>query len=280
MSLIGTLLDLVKKEMARPAPVWSSSSITHVEKRMLQRECQEPSPFDPYETRRVMMNSFDTLTVITKECPYGKITVLLDSSISNEDIPWELWGRILRMYGSTEPFRIYVLAHPRLRQFPAKGESIGPEHINGGYTYPCKKRMIMIYRAEDATRVLIHELQHASCLDHREHTVDQQEAETEAWAELIYIALLSEGSPARFRQLQRDQSRWMAIQNKKVASYLKTPTEFPWRYTIGKQEVWERWGIFLPPRTFSREITSLRLTVPPVSSVLRRWGVSTTSTLL
>lgn len=280
MTLIGTLLDLVKKEMALPSPSWKSSSLTRQEKNQLEQECRDPSPFDPYQTRRVMMDSFDTSVVITKECIYGKVTVILDANFTERDIPWELWGRILRMYGSVEPFRIYVLAHPRLREFPSRGQPIGPEHINGGYTYPCKKRMIMIYRAEDATRVLIHELQHASCLDHREHTVDHQESETEAWAELIYIALLSKGSMLRFRQLQRQQSNWMLAQNKKVATYLSHPMDFPWRYTIGKQVVWERWGVFVPSSPISRDVTSLRLTVPPTSAIKQAWGVSPTSTLL
>ena len=37
-----------------------------------------------------------------------------------------------------------------------------------------------IYKAEDATRVLIHELMHSSCADNHENGIDIVEAETEA----------------------------------------------------------------------------------------------------
>lgn len=282
MSIIATLLDIVKHEMKRPPPSWFETQLTSKEKKELQRECQGASAFDPKNTREEMMKQFleGNLVECTKECEYGRITVILTDTTTKEDIPWELWGRILRMYGGQTPYRVYVFAHPRRREFPRMGQPIEPEHINGGYTYPCQKNMIMIYRGEDATRVLIHELQHASCLDHAHHSVDQQEAETEAWAELIYIALLSEGAPSRFRVLHEQQSQWMCSQNHKVKRYIGETQEFPWRYTVGKQEVWERWGILLPCKPSSLRIQSLRLTVPPSPVFTRRWGVRETSTLL
>lgn len=280
MSIIATLLDIVKHEMKQPPPNWVPSSITSKEKKELHRECQGGSEFDPNNTRKEMMDQFlaGDLVECTKECEYGRITVVCTNDMTEEDIPWELWGRILRMYGSY--YRIYVLAHPRRREFPRMGQSIEPEHINGGYTYSCRKNMVMIYRAEDATRVLIHELQHASCLDHSHHSVDQQEAETEAWAELIYIALLSEGIRSRFRMLHDRQSQWMCSQNHKVKRYIGETHHFPWRYTVGKQEVWERWGILLPCRPSSLRIQSLRLTVPPSPFLTHRWKVRETSILL
>lgn len=282
MSIIGTLLDIVKKEMKLPPPQWRDSRMTSKEKRELIRECEGNSPFDPANTRQEMINGFLSGVMIesTKECEYGRITVILHDTMTEEDIPWSLWGRILRMYGGNTPFRIYVLAHPGVREFPSIHGTIGPEHINGGYTYPCRKNMIVIYRAEDATRVLIHELQHASCLDHTEHSIDHQEAETEAWAELIYIALLSEGIPSRFAALHHAQSQWMCNQNHKVTRYIGNTMEFPWRYTVGKQDVWERWGILRSCRPSSLRTNSLRLTVPPTPFFAQRWNVRETSTLL
>ena len=117
-----------------------------------------------------------------------------------------------------------------------------------------------MYRAEDATRVLIHELQHSCCLDHPEQGVDQVEAETEAWAELLYVALLSEGDPETFSQFLSRQSTWMVTQNDEVKKHMKSATskgpmikgsemEFPWRYTLGKEEVWRRWGLLSPEST-------------------------------
>jgi hypothetical protein len=159
--------------------------------------------------------------------------------------------------------KIFLLAHSAKRLFPQG--PITPQNINGGYTYPCNKETIMIYRAEDATRVLIHELMHAYCLDHMDLGIDQVEAETEAWAELIYIAILSKGDPQKFKRYHQQQSDWMQRQNQRVKTYIKDTRAFPWRYTVGKEEVWRRWGILLPLEGTQR-IDSLRLTYPIVKS--------------
>lgn len=280
MTLIATLLEIVKQEMKKPPPQWTASAMTMKEKKELARECKGESTFDPNRTREQMMTQFlaGQRMESTKECEYGRITVLLDPAMTEEDIPWELWGRILRIYGGF--YRIYLLAHSNPRRFPKIGSPIGPEHINGGYTYPCQQNMIIIYRAEDSTRVLIHELQHAACLDHSDHSVDQQEAETEAWAELIYIALLSEGIHSRFRSLQRIQSQWICTQNHKIKRYIGETHEFPWRYTVAKQAVWERWGLLFACRPSSLYMDSLRLTAPPSSALMNRWKIRPSSVLL
>ena len=155
---------------------------------------------------------------------------------------------------------------------------IGPPHINGGYTYPCNVQTIVLYRAEDATRVLIHELQHASCLDHHEHGVDLVEAETEAWAELLYAGFLSHGNKAIFHERVRAQAEWMQVQNKEVRRRIGHTMRFPWRYTVGKEDVWRRWG--LVSNTHSLQATSLRLGAPPSLSQKRAFGVPLDSTIL
>ena len=160
----------------------------------------------------------------------------------------------------------------------------------------------MIYRAEDATRVLIHELQHASCLDstpeqraikgHSSHEHDDAlEAETEAWAELLYAAVLSQGKRAMFLQLVQDQAAWFIEQNEQVKQHMKSPTQFPYRYTIAKEAVWRRWGLVqagtaslrLQAGTAtmsSQAMQSLRLTPPPSAALKRIFGVSPDSTIL
>ena len=152
----------------------------------------------------------------------------------------------------------------------------------------------MIYRAEDATRVLIHELQHASCLDHHEDGVDLVEAETEAWAELLYVALLSQGNPAVFQKLLQKQVMWMMIQNDVIRHHIRRPRQFPWRYTVGKEDVWRRWGLLpdverntteqyelrrnAPPTTLL-PTRSLRLTAPPSADIQRAFGVEKSNVL-
>lgn len=283
MSLLRPLLDLIQKEMKQSAPVWKNSYMTSKEWRDIQEEAETPSEFDREERRKSMFQRWKRQEVqsVTKECEYGKITVVLDNGLFPEEIPWEAWGRILRLYGPG-PFRIYVLGHSSLRMFPSSiKQPIQPEHINGGYTYPCKKNRIIIYRAEDSTRVLLHELMHASCLDDPSHSTDQQEAETEAWAELIYHALLSKGNPFLFGRAQRLQSTWMKVQNHRVKKHLSQPFAFPWRYTIGKEEVWKRWGIFHPLSVSSvSSHDSLRLTFPPSHTIKMAWKVSSSSIFL
>jgi hypothetical protein len=227
-------------------------------------------------------------------------------------IPWGLWGRILRLYveAGTAPTppssrkyieagdahashspskkaKIFFLASPHLRTIPKNPRTpIGPPNINGGYTYHCNMETIVIYRAEDATRVLIHELQHASCLDHVENGTDLVEAETEAWAELLYAGLLSQGKKALFHELVQKQADWMSTQNAEVKKHIKG-RQFPWRYTVGKEEVWERWGIRsvrsveeakLPPNPLQQAhsvnptIHSLRLTPPPSRQIAQAFG--------
>ena len=164
---------------------------------------------------------------------------------------------------------------------------IGPPQINGGYTYPCNVQTIVLYRAEDATRVLIHELQHASCLDHHEEGVDLVEAETEAWAELLYAGFLSHGNRTLFHERVEQQAEWMQVQNEEVRRRIGQTMRFPWRYTVGKENVWRRWGLVrnkqMPSQQHDKQMPSqqsLRLGVPPSLSQKRFFGVPLDSTIL
>jgi hypothetical protein len=53
---------------------------------------------------------------------------------------------------------------------------------------------------------------------------------------------------------------------------------FPWRYTIGKEEVWQRWNILQPLRKLI--YPTLRLTYPPSSDLKTFFKVSKRSTIL
>jgi hypothetical protein len=230
-------------------------------------------------------------------CPYGSVLVVYseDTFDPMKDVPWDLWGRILRLFHRAKPFHVYFLASPSLRQFPSPSPSpspshsslppIKPEHINGGYTYPCRQDTIVIYRSEDATRVLIHELQHALCLDHPERGVDRVEAETEAWAELFYTALLAGGDRTEWKRLWSRQWKWILEQNRQVTRHMRLPQsqEFPWRYTLGKEQALREW--FLPsslpdPSRLQELPTSLRLTAPPTRRQKQEQGLRASSTVL
>ena len=289
MALLDATLALIQAEYKKPEVAWRSAPLRAKELAFLERECTKTVGFDPKGWRKEMFQRYKRGgRMEVRECDYGRVVVIYDND--DQTVPWGLWGRILRLYGVNAC--IYFLAHPALRQFPkgpirinnvSASYPIGPIHINGGYNYPCNAEEVMIYRAEDATRVLIHELQHAGCLDNHDHSTDAVEAETEAWAELLYAAVLSQGKRDVFHRLVQEQAAWFINQNEQVKKHMKSPTQFPYRYTIAKEAVWRRWGLVhatslrLQAGTASQ---SLRLTPPPSAALKRVFGVNPNSTIL
>lgn len=275
--LINVILDRVRQEFLEPDIIWENGEMSESDITYLKEECNADAPFDPLHTCKTRYNKMiqnKAFTVI-KKCKYGQILAVLDKD-QLKQMPWDLWGRILRMYYEGKPFKVFFLADKNLRTFP-KNKKITPEHINGGYTYRCNTETIVIFRAEDATRVLIHELQHSCCLDNHENGVDLVEAETEAWAELLYIAILSQGK--NFTDMLQKQSEWIIKQNEKVKKYITYQMEFPWRYTVGKENVWRRWNILQDSKS-NMVVNSLRLTYPPDNSLKKRFHVSMDSIIL
>jgi hypothetical protein len=286
--LVNTLLDRVQKEFSLPEVVWENTDISRKDLRFLGEECNKDSEFDPINKRKLMFEEMmkGNLFVVTSKCEYGQVMAVFETMEQMAELPWDLWGRILRMFSEPfrKPFKVFFLGNRSLRQFPSGEDPITPENINGGYTYRCDPETIVIYRAEDATRVLIHELQHSCCLDNPKNGVDIIEAETEAWAELFYVAIISQGKKYMFKDLIQRQSEWIIKQNRKVRQHMMSPDtmEFPWRYTIGKEEVWERWGILR--RDEMKPVInvgkSLRLTYPPNDVLKNRFKVIKESTIL
>jgi hypothetical protein len=284
--LIPVLLNGITNDFKMEEPVWVDADLIEDDILFLKGECEKPSQFDPNNRRKVLFDKFidRSATLCIKNCEYGKVFCILERKGQIDEIPWGLWGRILRLYSQkNKPFRVFLLADETLRKFPKRGP-IKPNNINGGYTYACNRRSIVIYRAEDATRVLLHELMHSCCLDKMENGVDLVEAETEAWAELIYIGLLSEGKSYIFKSLLQRQSEYMRKQNERIIAEYGISDEnkdFPWRYTLGKQRVWERWGILIEDnmKPYIR-IQSLRMTYPPDNNLKDRFKVSRASIIL
>lgn len=288
-ALLDVVLDSVVADFKLAEPEWGMAIAKKDELAFLDKECNTDSVFDPNNTRKLLYMSMINggAHIIVNRCEYGRVIAIFDNAEQVKEVPWGLWGRILRMYSEKADvlFKVYFLANTHVREFPLGGRPIKPENINGGYTYRCDKETIVIYRAEDATRVLIHELQHACCLDKDNVGLDIMEAETEAWAELLYVALLSEGNRFIFRDLLREQSEWMVKQNNKVRKHMKHPysMEFPWRYTIGKEDVWRRWNILDYEEGDAGHVrvgTSLRLTRPPNATLKRAFNVTHDSMML
>jgi len=286
--LIDTLLDRVKKEFDKAPIKWENIEISRKDMNFLRQECNTESEFDKANKRKVMFDELikGRLVMVTCKCDYGQVVAIFETMEQMAELPWDLWGRILRMFYEKRNktlFKVFFLANKSLRVFPKGGGPIQTENINGGYTYRCNPETIVIYRAEDATRVLIHELQHSCCLDNVEHGLDVVEAETEAWAELFYIAILSQGNVRLFNNLLQKQSEWMIKQNRKVKKHMRQPdsTEFPWRYTVGKEAMWDNWGILKKSVTPGDNVgRSLRLTYPPNNTLKELFKVIRESTIL
>ena len=241
----------------------------------VKKEAEGESAFDEYGLRLELWNAYirgdggatirqfsDGSSQFTVICAVGHPVRRLDYILS-------VWSRVCQLFGVCA--KIIWFAHPMPRTVVRGGPGgPGPGQINGGYCIRCNPNTIVIYRAEDATRVLIHELLHATCSDSRLSplipNVPYIESEAEAWAEIIH-AILFNGVKGVNAQLE-----YSVRQNKILRDIYSVtdPESYAWRYTVGKEDVWRRIGFALPvaaafplprvPRTLS---LSLSLTNTP-----------------
>lgn len=296
--LILYTISKIKYEWSLQTPTWKSAKLTQKDREFIEKESQTKSNFDRENVVQNMWNEYkraDSVKCTVRETSNGRVIFFHKHNNELDEIPWELWGRIFRACSSKTPSNpmptVYLFGSEAKRYFPPLHQKITEKNINGGYTYPCNLSTIVIYRKEDATRVLIHELLHAYCTDapHNRNNVDIMEAETEAWAELFYCIFLSRGNNHIARLNIRKQAEWMSQQNKNVERYInKSQREFPWRYTIGKEEVWKRWMIASSTiaQTSKEKMDtidaymSLRLTRTPSNVMKKQFNISEMSTIL
>jgi hypothetical protein len=176
--------------------------------------------------------------------------------------PWNTWWRAVRLL--THPVRIVIFAHPRRRETPPIGQNVEKEHVNGGAAMRCDPKSIVIYRKEEATRVLIHELFHATCSDPYHKETPQIEADTEAWAEMLLCGMAARGRVASWIKHMRQQIDWSVRQAATVRDRHNVHSfkDYSWRYLVGRLEVWRRLGIPVPSIPNQYEpVKSLRFTI-------------------
>lgn len=267
-------------EACNVAPLeWKESVCTDDDYKHIIREATEKSPFDPLQLRYTMWSRAQAgnagVVMRVRECALAKVIVFFDIQ-EGDPTPWEIWGRIFAAMGaptaSRQPknlkWRVVWFAADSPRLFGPIGTPIGPLHVNGGYAYPCEPSTVIIYRKEEGTRVLLHELLHAGCTDNHAHSTEQKESETETWAEIFLIAILARNSVARAQALWRTQSRWIVRQNARLRldHGVVGPEQYAWRYTVGREAVFERLGLCIPAGrgglTSNKSSRSLRFTAP------------------
>jgi hypothetical protein len=263
--VLSTLCEEAKKIRELPLIQWSKSQATASELGLLKKECETDSPFDPLKLRLNTWKDYKSGKYKLKchECSIAKVISLVPSHV---DAPLEDWARIFQWLGpaSKGKWTIYWLGSSRKREFPLKGAPMDSRHVNGGYTTPCSSQGVFIYRIEEATRVLIHELLHAACLDPKGATLPVSEATIESWAELFLIAHRAKGDIKKADDLWKLQSQWIADTNYKAQSdnNVRNSNDYAWRYLNGREHVFRGLGIELPKAHKLPEKASSRFTHP------------------
>ena len=261
--LRNPFLDMASSVWAMPEEQWIGDSPTEADIKLLYQEAQQGSEIDKVNFRQQMIDKWKAKEVDlkVKELPGRTRVVFLGTEEQWQRIPWALWVRIFQAIG--HPIgRILFYAHPSGRFFNStESKPLGPENINGGYTNLCSQERIVIYRYEEATRVLLHELLHTACFD-KEKGVEDLEAYTEAWTEVFLCAILSKGKGGSFKKLWKQQCRWIYHQCAELHDTVKGPADYAWRYITGKRDVLKSLGFLEDCKEPIKVELSPRFTTP------------------
>lgn len=267
MIVINQLVNSFKYiEILNPL-IWVDDTINDNDMEILKHEAYDNSTFDKLKLKQTVFENHTTKTV--KKTDNARVVIL---GTSEQVFPWATWGRIFQAMGkpiNSVYWQIYIYASDQKRELPDVG-LVGAEHINGGYTYPCDSKAIVIYRYEEVTRVLIHELLHASCTDNMNLSVELREAATEAWAELFLIALLAKGSSQKAKQLWAIQEKYILDLHYTLKHFynVNSSNDYAARYTIMRIPVFEDYNIILSKTYKPQKISICRFTSPDLDKYL------------
>ena len=271
--VLETLHKSIQGQLQTTKPLsWKTVEPTEDDMDHLEKEAGSVSRFDPLKLK---LKTYQDLKekkarLVVKESEYAKVVAII---YPNTKIPWNLFGKIFQSFSApvsppNSKWRILWLANPTERKFSQRGQEPGEANVNGGYTLPCRPDTIVIYRDEEAPRVLVHELLHAACTDDMNDPEHLRESKTESWAELFLIAIQSQ-TLEKAIQLWNVQARWIVAQEYLLFNEhnVKNPASYAWRYTIGRSSVLEGFGFVLPVAESGESIrnflqNSLRFTHP------------------
>jgi len=267
--VLGELVRHAKRLWSQPLQKWEACEATREELAAAEHEAHAGQEFDKHGLKLGIWTAYKegkATLVCRKLGMLARVIMFLPNGTKEPN--WELWARIFQWFGHSSnrtPWKVTWFPARALREFPLVGQDLGPEHVNGGYTQICSTDGIYIYREEEATRVLIHEMIHAACLDEKGEnwTIPLKEAMVEMWAELFLIAIISRGSLFRAKLLWNKQRHWISDTNH-AAQRLhneEDPTDYAWRYLSGRAYMYATQGIELPPPR-SLQNKSTRFTHP------------------
>jgi hypothetical protein len=269
--VLHEIVDQVGKRLEESEPlIWIRDEPTQEDLDHVLKEGTEDSQFDPLRLRAQMIAELQEgrARLVTKSCAVAKVLAIV---YPDQVIPWELFGRIFQVFGG-KGWRVVWFANKTTRSLPVQNTPAEPQHVNGGYAYPCRPETIVIYREEEAARVLVHELLHAACTDNMNDPVEVRETKTETWAELFLIAIRARGRPRIAAKLWALQSQWIANQEAvlRIDHATNAPSDYAYRYTVGRREFLESLGIKLPQAGADARAAlggSLRFTHPVLTSI-------------
>ncbi|NBO71673.1 MAG: hypothetical protein EBU66_13635 [Bacteroidetes bacterium] len=262
------LLDMAKHVWAVKKEEWIDDSPRLEDTAMLKRYAELDSAIDEVNFREDMMtkwkNEESGVVLKVRELPGRTRVLFLGTEEQWSQIPWSTWARIFQAIDHPIGYTL-LYADPRPRVDPtSKARELKAQDINGGFSYICHQEVVVIYRFEEATRVLLHELLHTACFD-KEKSVEDLEVHTEAWTEIFLCALLSKGSSTKFNTLWRKQVAWMTEQanSLRVERNVHGPRDYAWRYMTGKMALLNTMGFLRGYMNMATVPTiSLRFTTP------------------
>ena len=254
----------VIRGLPKDAVKWKDGHVTKEDIATLNANAADTT-FDRLRLKGIVMEEHQkgNYTIVCKESPLARIVAVLPKG---RTIPIEDWTPIFQMFGNVHgrPWNIYWYGSTKPREFPTGQTHLEAEHLNGGYTTLCSTAGIFVYRLEEATRVLIHELLHAACMDPKGASIQKSEATIETWAELILVAHRSKGSAKRAQELLAKQLQWVANTNHRAATEYNTRSDndYGWRYLNGREEIYASLGFKLPAPRGGAKQTSTRFSCP------------------
>lgn len=266
--VLNTLCYEIKKIKSKN---WIDDSITEKDISILRSEAIGASPFDPLNLKKNMFDAYENgrAKVIVKRCDCARVVILQDND--SQTFPWSTWSRIFQWFGKPNDnvWQIYLYASPQTRTLPESGP-IGPAELNGGYTFPCRSDCIVIYRYEECTRVLVHELLHAACTDDHNKSVQQREAATEVWAELFLVAVLAKGDSKKANMLWTIQDHYIQDLNYTVSTFhnVNSENDYGARYTTLRIDVFKQFSVIMEETYTPKRIKISRFTSPDLDTYL------------
>jgi len=247
------LLQNIKEEYQKPKPHIIITEANDQDHAYISKVMNEPNSFDSSDFMKEAAN-YRLRKLIS-----GNHIILSYTNTYNDNAEW---FRIMRCLAGTRPTRILFFGSEANRQLPEKNTPVMPININGGYTMRCDTGAIVIYRKEDAERVLIHELLHGVCSD-PELPIAELEADTEAWAEIILMAFKARGEKSKWKHLMKKQVEYSFNQAKYVEKHhgVNNPNDYGWRYINGRLDVWNVLGIRIRKTKTLKKPRTLKLTI-------------------